>query len=963
MDSRMKEKKTYAPDNIERKWYQHWEKNNFFEPQGKGTPYCIMIPPPNVTGSLHMGHAFQQTLMDVLIRYHRMKGDNTLWQVGTDHAGIATQMVVERQLQKQGTHKTHLGREAFIKKIWEWKAQSGNTITQQLRRLGASVDWQRERFTLDTGLSQAVQKVFIDLYNEGLIYRGKRLVNWDPVLLTAVSDLEVDSEEEQGTLWYIRYPLVLVDETLQETSQERKNMTHITVATTRPETMLGDVAVAVNPLDERYGQLVGQYLILPLTDRKIPIIADKEIDPEFGTGAVKVTPAHDFTDYLIGKRHHLPEINILTLDAKLNENTPPQYQGLDRFEARKQILKDLKSIHCLEKEEPHLLRVPRGDRSNAVLEPMLTDQWFVSMEGLAKPALKVVEKGEVRFVPDNWKKTYFEWLNNIQDWCISRQLWWGHRIPAWYDENGKVYVGTSLEEIKKRENLSDELVLTQDEDVLDTWFSSALWPFSTLGWPEQTNEINTFYPTQVLITGFDIIFFWVARMVMFGLKFTGKIPFHEVYINGLILDQDGQKMSKTKGNVIDPIDLIDGIDLESLVQKRTAGLMQPQLAERIENDTRKQFPKGISAFGTDALRFTYCSLATQARYIRFDLPRIEGYRFFCNKLWNAARYVFMNTEEFTKDLQEIAQLNTHEVAFTLPCRYIVSCFQQLKRDIHHYLQTYRFDLASQVIYDFTWNEFCDWYLELSKPILNQPNDSLEKKCTRWTLITLLEELLRLMHPFMPYITEELWQECKSLLEKTGKKMGSTIMLEPYPEYDETKQDIEAIEEIAWIKEFITSIRNIRGENNISPGKTLPVLLYVSMEATVQESSNQSIKEVIEKRIHQNLHLLKTVAKLSSIEWILENENKPKAATKIMGALEILIPLEGLIDVKQEVERLDKLVEKLDKELEKIKNKLSVASFRENAPKMIVEQEEKRYEELLNEKNTLMQRKFDLIPSA
>lgn len=897
--------KSYDPSQLERKWYSQWETAGVFAPRGNGKPYCIMIPPPNVTGSLHMGHAFQQTLMDILIRYHRMLGQKTLWQVGTDHAGIATQMVVERQLMALGEDRKILGREKFVKRIWEWKSESGGTITQQLRRLGASVDWDRERFTLDETLSAAVQEVFVRLYEEGLIYRGKRLVNWDPVLHTAVSDLEVETSEESGFMWYIRYPFAESDG-------------HLVVATTRPETLLGDVAVAVHPEDERFQGMIGKTLRLPLTDRTIPIIADKDIDPAFGTGCVKITPAHDFNDHMIGERHKLPKINIFTIDAKLNEEAPQKYQGMDRFEARKLIVQDLEKLNLLEKQDNHTLNIPRGDRSGAILEPMLTDQWFVKMESLAKPAIEVVEKGDIRFVPDNWRKTYFEWLNNIQDWCISRQIWWGHRIPAWYDQSGNIYVGHSEAEVRTKYNIPSEETLHQDEDVLDTWFSSALWPFSTLGWPHETEDYKTFYPTQVLITGFDIIFFWVARMVMFGLKFTGKIPFDTVYINALILDPAGQKMSKTKGNVIDPLDLIDGIDLEALVQKRIRGMMQPQLAAKIEKETRQHFPQGIAAYGTDALRFTFCSLATSARYIRFDFTRIEANRHFCNKLWNAARYVLMNTTGEDKTFEG-------QKEYSLSDRWIVSVLQRSKAAIAEHLSQYRFDLAAQDIYEFTWNTFCDWYLELSKPALTTGTQSEALvRGTRHNLVMVLEELLRLIHPFMPYITEEIWQQLKPLSQKSG----TTIMLEPYPEMDELKIDPAAEAEIAWIQAFILGIRNIRGEMNIPPSKLLTVKLNGG-------------DDLDRRRVSEHDLLIKNLAKLEAVQWLGPEESRPESATALVGHLELLIPLAGLIDKQAEILRLQKETEKLSKERDKIAVKLENENFLKNAPPEIVTQDQNR----------------------
>jgi valyl-tRNA synthetase len=898
--------KTYNPHAIEQRWYETWEQEGHFAPSGTGTPYCIMIPPPNVTGSLHMGHAFQDTLMDALTRYHRMRGDNTLWQPGTDHAGIATQMVVERQLNTDDMTRHDLGREAFIERIWEWKHQSGGTITRQLRRMGSSVDWSRERFTMDEGLSRAVRETFVRLYDEGLIYRGKRLVNWDPVLHTAVSDLEVVSEEESGHLWHMRYPLA-------------DGSGYLVVATTRPETMLGDSAVAVHPDDERYQALVGKTVRLPLTDREIPVIADDYVDPEFGTGCVKITPAHDFNDYEMGKRHDLPMINIFTIDACVAEDISSSYGGMDRYAARKQILADLEALGLVEKVEDHKLMVPRGDRSGSVVEPYLTDQWFVKIGPLAEPAIRAVEDGSIRFVPDNWKNTYFEWMRNIQDWCISRQIWWGHRIPAWYDEAGNIYVARSESEAREQHNLGSDVALTQDHDVLDTWFSSALWPFSTLGWPDETEALKTFYPTSVLVTGFDIIFFWVARMIMMGLKFTGEVPFREVYIHGLVRDAHGQKMSKSKGNVLDPIDLIDGIDLESLVTKRRAGLMQPQMAERIAKQTRKDFPDGIPAFGTDALRFTFAALASTGRDINFDLGRIEGYRNFCNKLWNAARYVLMNTEGM-----DCGQ-DGGEVTLNAADRWIISLLQKTAQEVTESTDNYRFDLAAQAIYTFIWDEYCDWYLELSKPVLTSPDSSAtEQRGTRRTLVQVMETVLRLIHPLAPFISEEIWQRMAPL---AGVK-GATIMRQRYPVPDSTAVDQGAIEEINWVKDFIAGIRKIRSGMNIDPRKPVPVML-AGGSATDKE------------RLEGNRHYLESVGRTADVTWLENGDTAPESATALMGEMKLLIPLAGLIDQQAEITRLDKELDNKHNELSRCEKKLSNESFVAKAPAAVVEKEQAR----------------------
>jgi valyl-tRNA synthetase len=877
--------KTYNPHNIEQRWSENWEKNEHFAPRGGEEAFSIMIPPPNVTGSLHMGHGFNNTVMDTLTRYHRMMGHNTLWQPGTDHAGIATQMVVERQLNAEGKTRHDLGREAFIEKVWDWKEESGGHITRQLRRLGSSLDWSRERFTMDDGLSDAVKEVFVRLHEEGLIYRGKRLVNWDPVLHTAVSDLEVISEEENGHLWHMRYPLT-------------NGSGHLVVATTRPETMLGDTAVAVHPEDERYKDMVGKTVTLPLVGREIPIIADDYVDPEFGTGCVKITPAHDFNDYEMGKRHDLPMINILTVDACINENAPEAYQGLDRYDARKKIVADLEDQELLEKVEDHKLMVPRGDRSGKVVEPYLTDQWFVKIEPLAKPAIEAVETGKIKFVPDNWKNTYFEWMRNIQDWCISRQIWWGHRIPAWYDEDGNVYVARSEQEVREKHNLSDDVKLQQDNDVLDTWFSSALWPFSTLGWPEQTEALKTFYPTSVLVTGFDIIFFWVARMIMMGLKFMGDVPFKEVYIHGLVRDSHGQKMSKSKGNVLDPIDLIDGIELDALLKKRTSGMMQPQLAEKIAKQTRKDFPDGIPAFGTDALRFTYAALASTGRDVNFDLKRIEGYRNFCNKLWNAARYVLMNTEG------EDLGIGSKDIELSTADRWIKSRLQHAIETAHKSIANYRFDLMANAIYEFVWHDYCDWYLELSKPILMGKSSDAAKRGTRQTLITVLEALLRLAHPIIPYITEEIWQRVAPLCEIKDE----AIMLEPYPMADNSLFDDQAVDDMEWVQAFVLGIRKIRSGYDIKPGKPLPVLL--------QNGSDEDKQRLVDNEIY-----LTSLAKLDAIVWLGENEQAPESATALVGEMKVLIPMEGLIDKEAEIQRLNKELDKQQKQYDQVEKKL------------------------------------------
>lgn len=927
--------KTYQPQQLEASWYKTWEERGYFAPQGDGDPYCIVIPPPNVTGRLHMGHGFQHAIMDALTRYHRMRGCSTLWQVGTDHAGIATQMVVERQLNAAGTSRQEIGREAFVEKVWDWKEESGDIITQQLRRLGSSLDWSRERFTMDEGLSEVVEKVFIDLYKEGLIYRGNRLVNWDPKLLTAISDLEVVSEEEDGSMWHFRYPIADSDE-------------HLVIATTRPETLLGDSAVAVHPEDQRYTHLVGKFVQLPLCDRRIPIIADDYVDPKFGTGCVKITPAHDFNDNEVGKRHNLEIINIFTKQASINEEAPQAYRGLDRFEARKQIVTDIDALGLLEKVEPHKLKVPRGDRSGVVIEPYLTHQWYVAVQSLADPAIKAVEDGDIEFVPKNWENTYFAWMRNIQDWCISRQLWWGHRIPAWYDEDDKVYVGRDEATVRKEHGLGDDVILRQDEDVLDTWFSSALWTFSTLGWPNEREFFDKFHPTDVLVTGFDIIFFWVARMIMMTLKFTGQIPFKKVYITGLVRDENGQKMSKSKGNILDPIDLIDGISLDELLEKRTADMMQPQLKAKIEKATKTSFPDGIAAYGTDALRFTFYSLASTGRDIKFDLGRTEGYRNFCNKIWNAARYVMMNMEG-----KPVSDAASHSAHLSPADRWIVSRFESTAQQIEECMQNYRFDIAAQTLQEFVWNEYCDWYVELSKPVLWDDEAKPEAAAAaRHTLLSILEKSLRLMHPFMPYITEEVWQRIAPMLglfDAAGDEPQS-IMLQPYPTPEPSNQDAEAEASIEWIKGVIVGVRNIRGEMDISPAKTIKVFLR-------SDNSDDRTK------LNESRVFLQKLAKLESIEWLEPGEEAPAAATQLHGALEILVPMAGLIDVAAEQARLDKEIGKLEGGIKAVGGKLANAKFVDNAPVAVVAKERKKLAEMQSSVTALRAKREELAQLA
>ena len=918
--------KAYSPGEIEARIYERWESSGAFAPQGNGPAYCIMLPPPNVTGTLHMGHAFQHTLMDALTRWHRMRGFSALWQTGTDHAGIATQMVVERQLAAENQHRLDLGREKFLERVWKWKEQSGGTITQQMRRLGESVDWSRDTFTMNPELSRGVTEEFVRLHEEGLIYRGKRLVNWDPVLLTAVSDLEVVSEEATGSLWHIRYPIV-------------GGGGHVVVATTRPETMLGDSAVAVNPDDERYRALVGKQLELPLTGRTIPVIADSYVDAAFGSGCVKITPAHDFNDYEVGVRHDLPQINIFTPDAKINDNGG-RYAGLDRFEARQKIVADLEAAGLIEKIEPHKLMVPKGDRTGAVIEPYLTDQWYVKIAPLAGPALEAVEQGRTRFVPENWAKTYYEWMRNIKDWCVSRQLWWGHRIPAWYDEAGSIYVGRDEAEVRRKHSLGANVRLRQDEDVLDTWFSSQLWPFSTLGWPEETEDLKKFYPTDVLITAFDIIFFWVARMMMMGLKFMGDVPFRDVYITGLIRDEHGDKMSKSKGNVIDPLDIVDGIALSDLVAKRTTGLMQPQLAPGIEKNTRKQFPEGIAAYGTDALRFTMASLAGVSRDINFNMGRVAGYRNFCNKLWNASRFVLM-TIEGQGEL-------VGEVELSAADRWIVSRLASTLAQVDQALQDYRFDFATTALYEFTWYEFCDWYLELTKPVLQSDTATeAQKRGTRRTLVTTLEALLRALHPFMPFITEEIWQRVAPVTApliaaanfRGVSQPPDLVMLAPYPAVTDFASDTEAEAEVGWMQKFILAVRQIRGEMDIAPSRRIPLLLQ-----------NASARDTALTEKH--FAWLSRLAGLESIKQLAPGEAAPESATAILGELTLLVPMAGLIDPKAEIERLTKRIAKNDSDIGRLKAKLGNENFVRNAPPDVVASDRARVAELESQNASL-----------
>jgi valyl-tRNA synthetase len=900
---------SFDPHAIERDLYREWESRGYFAPDGNGVPYCIMIPPPNVTGSLHMGHAFQHTIMDALIRHARMSGRRTLWQMGTDHAGIATQMVVERQLAAEGKRKEDLGREAFVDRVWAWKNTSGGLISQQLRRMGSSLDWSRDRFTMDEGFSRAVREVFVRLHEDGLVYRGTRLVNWDPALQSAISDLEVANQDEDGQLWHFRYPLL-------DGARTRDGRDHLVVATTRPETMLGDTAVAVHPGDERYRDLVGKRVRLPLAERDIPVIADDYVDPAFGTGCVKITPAHDFNDYEVGKRHALPLVNVFTPDARINENAPAEYRGLDRFEARKRVVADLATRGLVDKIEPHKLVVPRGDRSGAVLEPRLTEQWYVAMAELAKPAIEVVERGEIEFVPKQYENLYFAWMRDIKDWCISRQQWWGHRIPAWYDGDGNVYVGRSEEDARRKHGLTPDVSLTQDPDVLETWFSSALWTFGTLGWPDDTPELELYHPTDVLVTGHDIIFFWVARMIMMTLRFMGEVPFRTVYIHGLVRDAEGQKMSKSRGNGLDPLDLVDGISADALVAKRTENLMQPQMAARIEKATRRDFPDGIASYGTDALRFTYCALASTGRDIRFDIKRIEGYRNFCNKLWNAAKFVLMNTERARVDGPAQASLAD---------RWIESRARTMLQDAERAIESYRFDHLANVLYDFVWHEYCDWYLELTKPVLwDEGADPAVQTGTRRQLLRILEVALRAAHPMIPYITESLWRRVSPLIAPGGE----TIMLQPYPDASELAEDADAEAAVEWLKGVVVAVRNIRGEMNIKPSQDVPLLMQ---GGGARDRAWLAASET----------LLKRLARIERIDWLAEDATPPPAAMQLANDLKLLVPLAGLIDVAAERARLDKEIARKAQEADRLEKKLANEGFVAKAPADVVAKEREK----------------------
>ena len=905
---------TFDPHAIERDLYAEWERQGAFAPSGNGAPYCIAIPPPNVTDRLHIGHAFQHTLMDALIRHQRMSGRRALWQTGTDHAQIATQMVVERQLLAQGMSRQALGREGFLAKVWDWKHATGGSISEQIRRMGSSVDWSRERFTMDEGFSRAVIEVFVRLYEDGLIYRGQRLVNWDPTLKTSISDLEVANVEEAGELWHFRYPLA-------DGARTAAGEDHLVVATTRPETMLGDTAVAVHPSDERYAGIVGASVTLPLVGRRIPVIADDYVDPEFGSGCVKITPAHDFNDYAIGQRHGLPLVNVFNADASLNDNAPAAYRGLDRFEARQQVVAAMREAGLLERIEPHTLVVPRGDRSDAIVEPWLTDQWFVKIGPLAEPAVEAVRSGAVEFVPKQYENMYFAWMRDIQDWCISRQQWWGHRIPAWYDDAGNIHVGRTEAEARAKAGLGSEVALRQDDDVLDTWFSSALWTFGTLGWPERTEELATYHPTNVLVTGYDIIFFWVARMIMMTLRFTGEVPFRKVYIHGMVRDATGAKMSKTRGNGLDPMDLIDGISTDELVAKRTANMTQPQMAATIEARTRNEYPEGIPAYGTDALRFTFCAMASQGRDLAFDLNRIAGYRNFCNKLWNAAKFVQQHTAD-TEGEQAPAELG-------LADRWIRSLTGKLATAASEAIAAYRFDLYANAVYEFAWHEYCDWYLELTKPVLfDASTPPAQAAAARATLMEVLDALLRIAHPIVPFITEQIWRATSP----SAASSTAMLMQQPFPGAEELPEDAPAEAAIGWLKGMVTAIRNIRGELNVSPATAVDLLLH---------GGDARDRELLT----QTETLLMRLAKVGAWRWLGCDEEVPPAAVQVVGGLRVLVPLADLVDVEAERTRLKRALEKLGKDLARVEAKLANPNFVAKAPEAVVAKERTKSETL------------------
>ena len=920
--------KSFDASAIESRHYQEWERSGYFAPSGQGPAFSIAIPPPNVTGTLHVGHAFQQSLMDAVIRYRRMANYNTLWQTGTDHAAISTQVVVTEMLREEGTTPAEIGREAFIKRVWQWKEESGGIITQQMRRLGTSVDWSRERFTMDEGFSRAVIEVFVRLYEEGLIYKGHRLVNWDPSLDTALSDLEVITEPEAGSLWYLRYPI-------EDGSRTPSGEGYLVVATTRPETMLGDTAVAVNPKDDRFQNLIGQYVRLPLANRRIPIIGDEHVDMEFGTGCLKITPAHDFNDYEIGTRHSLERVSVLTKQGTMSENVPEEFRGLDRFEARAQIVATLEQQDLLDRIEPYEVQVPRGERSGEIVEPLITEQWWVDIKPLAEPALKNVQDGSIEFQPKRWENVYFSWMRDLRDWCISRQQWWGHQIPAWYDEEGNVYVGRDEEEARDKAGLAASVPLTRDPDVLDTWFSSALWTFGTLGWPEETEDLRTFHPTDVLITGHDIIFFWVARMIMLTLHFTKEIPFRTVYITGLIRDAEGQKMSKTKGNGLDPLDLVDGISLEDLLAKRTSNLTQQSLKAQIEKHTRRDFPNGIQAFGTDALRFTFCAIASPTSSYNFDIARVEGYHFFCNKLWNAIRFTISQTEHL--DLDAPRELS-------LADRWIRSTLRVLIQDCREDLECYRFDLFAQRVYDFIWHEFCDWYLEFTKPLLYDiETEQGRLNGTKFTLLEVAEILLRVLHPAMPFITEELWQ---SVAPKIGK-YGTSIMLENYPSTTELNADKPAETAVQWLKNVISAIRNIRGERRIPPNK----------EVSVSFSEGSARERELEQTNHV---LLCKLAKLSTTEWLEDSNQSPFGSTQIINGLNIHVPFVDRQEMNAERARLEKELERTPKELEGLHKKLDNPNFTAKAPEHVVDSQRQKERDATHKKHALEQQLEQLL---